>query len=46
LPALATEPTEFLATPAIPSTEGTSTPELEGDGEDVGAASVCNLAGA
>jgi len=47
LPALVTEPTEFLAVRAIPSTAGTLTPELEGDAEGVGgAASVCNLTGA
>jgi hypothetical protein len=46
LPVLVTEPTDFLATLAIPPTEGTLTPELEGDGEGVGAASVCNLTGA
>jgi len=43
---LVTEPTEFLAALAIPSTEGTLTPEPEGDDEGVGAASVCNLTGA
>lgn len=36
LPMLVTEPTEFRATAAIPSTEGTLTPGLEGDGEGVG----------
>jgi hypothetical protein len=43
---LLTEPTEFLAALAIASTEGRLTGELEGDGEGVGAASVCNLTGA
>jgi hypothetical protein len=46
LPELVTEPTEFLAMPAIPSAEGTLPPELGGDGEGVGASSVCNLTGA
>jgi hypothetical protein len=44
-PALVAAPAEFLATPAIPLTEGMSAPESAGEAEGIGALSVAGLIG-